>query len=429
MRPVLLICLLFSAALCDVLRIKLRPFKTTRQELSEYGSLDWESSQRLFGKYAGRNGSIPEQLNNYLDAQYYGEIGIGTPPQTFKVIFDTGSSNLWVPSKRCSYLSWACWLHNKYNYAASSTYQANGTAFSIQYGTGSVSGFISVDSFEVGGVEVKGQPFGEAIKEPGIVFVFAKFDGILGMGFRSISVGGLVTVFENMIAQGLVPEPVFSFYLNRNASDPVGGELLLGGIDPNYYTGDITYVPVTHEAYWQFKVDKIEFPGVSICADGCQAIADTGTSLIAGPKKEVDALNEQIGGTWMPGGIYVVNCDKIDNLSAITFVVAGRKMVLEAKDYIMKLSNMGRTVCVTSFIGIDVPVGPLWILGDVFIGSYYTVFDMGQKRIGFATTKRHSVSKPPLSVPMMGLKPAFRRQEEPRSAPPRNLLSFWNLLI
>jgi phytepsin len=54
-----------------------------------------------------------------------------------------------------------------------------------------------------------------------------------------------------MIEQGLVKDPVFSFWLNRDPKAEEGGELVFGGVDPAHFKGEHTYVPVTTKGYWQ----------------------------------------------------------------------------------------------------------------------------------------------------------------------------------
>merc|ERR1712024_173187 len=286
-----------------------------------------------------------EDLVNYLDAQYYGPIEIGTPGQTFNVIFDTGSSNLWVPSQKCSIFELACRTHNRYDSSKSSTYKENGTEFEIRYGSGSMSGFLSADTTCMAGVCVTDQTFAEATHEPGLSFIAARFDGILGMAFPKISVDGVPPVFNNMVDQGVVDAPVFSFWLNRNPNEELGGVMVLGGSDPTLYEGEMSYVNVDAADYWRITMDGLALAEDNTigCNGGCVGIVDTGSSLLVGPPAETDAINKAIGGTELiPGqGQYAVDCATVDDLPTVTFTIGGKGFELTGRDYILQVTQLG----------------------------------------------------------------------------------------
>jgi len=438
--------------------------KVTKPTFSKIKNVE-EFSEKIATIKANRATPVP--ITNYADAQYYGEISIGTPPQKFTVVFDTGSSNLWVPSASCSWTNIACWFHARYDSSKSSTYKANGTSFSIEYGSGSLDGFLSQDTVTIGGLAVRNQVFAEAVDEPGLTFLVAQFDGILGLAFQSISVDNVVPVWYNLISQGLVSQKVFSFWLNRNEGATPGGELILGGTDTSHYTGPIFYVPLANKTYWEFGLQDVIIAGKStgFCSGGCHAIADTGTSLIAGPSDAVQKLNDQLGAIGVlseecqiivdqyedyiikaiiedldpktvctnigvcpggtcavciliiqtleeilpsnssetvikivldqicnllpsPNGESIVNCSAISTMPNIAFNLGGKAFVLTPNQYVLQAGAAGEVICLSGFIGLDLPpqVGPLWILGDVFIGAYYTIFDYGNSRVGFATS-------------------------------------------
>ncbi|XVE78453.1 hypothetical protein DITRI_Ditri13aG0146500 [Diplodiscus trichospermus] len=445
----------------------------------------------LPGNHGASDDSEIVALKNYMDAQYFGEIGIGTPSQTFTVIFDTGSSNLWVPSSKC-YFSVACYFHSKYKSSQSSTYQKNGTSAEIHYGTGAISGFFSQDSVKVGDLVVKNQDFIEATREPGITFLAAKFDGILGLGFQEISVGRAVPVWYNMVEQGLVMEPVFSFWFNRNIDGEEGGEIVFGGIDSNHYKGEHTHVPVTQKGYWQFDMGDVLIGDetTGFCSGGCAAIADSGTSLLAGPTTIIAQINHAIGASgvisqeckamvslygktilellvsetqpqkicsqigfctfdgtrgtsariesvvdesvgksfngvhdamctacemavvWMqnklrrneteeqildyvndlcerlpsPNGESAVDCSRLSSMPSVSFTIGGKVFDLAPEEYVLKVGEGAVAQCISGFTALDVPPphGPIWILGDVFMGQYHTVFNYEKMTVGFA---------------------------------------------
>jgi len=320
-------------------------------------------------------------LTNFMNAQYFAEITLGTPPQSFKVILDTGSSNLWVPSTSCT--SIACFLHAKYDSSASSSHKANGSAFSIAYGTGSMEGFVSNDLLTIGDLAIPKQDFAEATKEPGLAFAFGKFDGILGLGYDTISVNHITPPFYSLVNAGLIDEPVFSFRLGSSEQD--GGEAIFGGIDPDAYTGKITYVPVRRKAYWEVELVKIAFGEDELELENTGAAIDTGTSLIALPTDIAEMLNTQIGATKSWNGQYSVPCEKVPTLPDLTFYFGGDPYPIKASDYILNVQD----TCISAFTGMDInlPGGSLWIVGDVFLRKYYTVYDLGRDAVGFAPAK------------------------------------------
>ena len=331
-------------------------------------------------------------LTDYSDSQYFGPIALGTPPQNFTVIFDTGSSNLWVPSSKCNKLDIACQTHNKYNSSESSTYVANGESFEIQYGTGRLKGFLSEDNLWISDLLVENQVFAEATGEPGITFVAAAFDGILGLAFESISVDAVTPVWYNIMDQNLVKDNIFSFWLSKDDTAPIGGELILGGVDPSHYTGPITYAPLFSETYWAIYVDDVVFDGKSMgfCSTpGCRSICDSGTSLITGPSADVAEINNQLGcKTNFEGECIFSSCDNIASLPLLSFVISGRTFPLTGEQYVLKVGEGSSASCISGLVGLDLdpPVGPGWILGDVFISTYYSVFDFDNERVGFATS-------------------------------------------
>nr|XP_051689147.1 pepsin II-4 [Oryctolagus cuniculus] len=240
---------------------------------------------------------------------------------------------------------------------------------------------ISVPPTQVGSIEDTNQIFGLSKTEPGLTFLFAPFDGILGLGYPSISASDATPVFDNMWNEGLVSQDLFSVYLSSD--DEKGSLVMFGGIDSSYYTGSLNWVPVSYEGYWQITMDSISINGETIaCADSCQAIVDTGTSLLAGPTSAISNIQSYIGASKNLLGENVISCSAIDSLPDIVFTINGIQYPLPASAYILKEDDD----CISGLEGmnLDTSTGELWILGDVFIRQYFTVFDRANNQLGLA---------------------------------------------
>ena len=352
-----------------------------------------------FGRLRGsaivdeRTGKVKEYKLPLIDinnSQYVGRIQVGSPKsgspqQEFDVIFDTGSSNLWLNSDQCP--SEGCLLHRRFHPRASKTYKKLPVEMSVQFGTGSIEGFLAQDTFTLGPVRVHDQTFGQIKKSTGSVFVTGKFDGILGLSFPSLSAHAYTPVFDSIIKQKLLSNNMFSFYYSLLPKQ--NSAIMLGEPLKSMYQGEMQWIGVSKPFYWEVNLIDIEYDGKSTGAchnPPCKAVVDTGTSLLTGPSAFTTKMIRSMG---VDRG-----CTNMENLKTLTYILSDEhgeyRFDVEPEFFVLKSqakrANGLPRFCRAGLMALDVPKprGPLFILGDVFMRKFYTVFDRDNQRIGLA---------------------------------------------
>ncbi|KAH7925767.1 acid protease [Leucogyrophana mollusca] len=316
------------------------------------------------------NGSDP--LTDGSDLLWFGEISVGTPPSTYTIDFDTGSSDLFLAGPKCGS---SCLGHSIFNPNSSSTSKDLGQTFNATYGKGNAFGELYTDVVTVAGYTVTNQTLIVA-EQYGEAFSDQTFppDGLMGLAFQPLSGYDSPPVFLNMIAQNVVPEPVFAFKLAES-----GSELLFGGINADLYQGDITYAPVTQEAYWQIDIDSASANGQQLVSN-ISGIVDTGTTLFTGDSTNVAKFYDALNATSLGNGLYSLPCASFPNASV---EIGGRSFALSSETFNLGPVSYESPDCVGGLVAND-GLNGLWILGDVFLRNTYTIFDVGNSQVGFA---------------------------------------------
>ncbi|CAA7031043.1 unnamed protein product [Microthlaspi erraticum] len=332
-------------------------------------------------------------MDSLRDVIFYGEIGVGTPPQTFNVVFDLGSSNMWIPSSNWPKVT--VFDHPKFDGAKSSTYKKGEKDVSIAYLTGALEGTVNQDNVLVGGIILTGQDFIEGDRCDSFLET-VKFDGVLGLAFPSLAVEGTTTVWDNMIQQNLITKHIFSMWLRPNVGtetgeDPNGGEVIFGGFNESHFVGEHTYFPVMMtpgESYDFWKIQMLPIyvgrqqNSVPCSSTYCTAVIDSGLSDILVPKAYITLLYKAIG----LSKVKTFQCGKIAKAPVVTFTIGTVTFPLTPEQYISDQIVNGRRGCQLRFVVSPADDG-MWYLGQPFMQAYHTVFDYqdtGNPKIGFA---------------------------------------------
>ncbi|TFY67566.1 hypothetical protein EVJ58_g1536 [Rhodofomes roseus] len=308
------------------------------------------------------------------DLEWAGTISIGTPAQKFLIDFDTGSSDLWVPSSSCT--SSVCTSKDRYTASSSSTSAMKSGNFTIYYGDGStVSGPKYTDT---AGITSKAQYF-SPVTTLSSSFAGDPIDGILGMAYQKISNLAQPPFINQAKTQGSISSASFGMKLASS-----GSELYIGGTDTSLYKGAPEFHAVTGSGYWQISGAKTMVNNKPVNT-GIQTIIDSGTTIMYGPPTAVQAFYKSIPGSSVydsQNGYYQFPCN---SLPTVAFSWGGKSWTVSTANFNLGKVSSKSSYCVGALAGQNLGLGNnVWLLGDSFMKNVYTVFSFDQNAVGFA---------------------------------------------
>ncbi|KAI0826810.1 acid protease [Trametes gibbosa] len=322
-----------------------------------------------------KRGGVP-LTDQSFDLEWTGLVAIGNPPQNFTIDFDTGSSDLWIPTTACE----SCSNHALYDPVKSSTSAKQNGSFEIHYGDGShTTGTPFSDTVTIGGVTVQEQFFA-AVTTESPEFATDPSDGVLGLGFPALSNLYRKPFFFTAIDQGTAPKSEFAFKLDQS-----GSELFIGGTNEQLYTGDIEFHNLTSKAgFWQIGGGSLSLKGTEI-SSGFDAIIDSGSTIITAPPAAATAFWAEVDGAQVYDEgqcLWTVPCNAVPEVS-VSF--GGKQWTISAEDFNAGTAGPDSDLCVGALAGADLGLGKnTWLLGDTFMKSTYTVFSVEKSAVGFA---------------------------------------------
>jgi len=360
-------------------------------------------------------GKRAQGLNNLInldgDSTYFGSLAIGTPPQPFNVILDTGSSDLWVAGADCN----TCGQGIPVFDSTSSTTIRNLTApFSITYGSGAASGALFQDTVQMAGFALQKQTFG-VVDTVSDGLLEDSISGLLGLAWNTIASSGATPLIQALAEQpATLSAPLFGFFLTRfldkltTQDDPeqFGGQFSLGFTNTSLYTGAIDFanIPPGQESFWSLDMKQITVQGtpVPITKGETLSAIDTGTTLVGGPADMIAAIYKQIpgsqAGTGDLDGYYTYPCST--NV-VITLQFGAKAWPVSSSDF--NLMEVSRGTCVGAFFVIDLGAGsaaPSWIVGDTFLKNVYSVYQFTPPSVGFAALSARALQLSQIGTPL-----------------------------